>query len=222
MSPSVALRYYMYVSDAKVDMLLSQIEPAAKRKLAKEFSVGIKIFGAKHTSERLEGEDRICRLEAVVNYLTDHGEVGPLEDPRRFFGGEIDMRWGLYDPARDGLVFFGGSNDNAIIGLGGSTHHLIGAAPAPETTIPRSQTVALLRALRAAATREETHSELEGWPDERSALEAVGTAVSHAGGPPARLEFVAKRLLSGPDPARFANERKLVVLGSPLYVAMVD
>lgn len=118
-------------------MLLSQIEPAAKRKLAREFSLGFKIFGTKHTSERLEGEDRICRLEAVVNYLTNHDEVGPLEDPRRFFGGELAMRWGPVDYVGDGLVFFGGRNEDSIIGLGGSTHHVVGAPPAEQMGGPQ-------------------------------------------------------------------------------------
>ena len=43
-----------------VDMLLSQIDPAAKKTLAREFSVSLKVFSAKQSTERAEGEDRVA------------------------------------------------------------------------------------------------------------------------------------------------------------------
>jgi hypothetical protein len=221
----VPLRYYLYISDAKVDMLLSQVDPTAKRKLATELSVDLKLFAAKRSSETVEGEDRIGRLEAVVKYLNDHDEIGTLDAPGRFFAGELPMRWGPYGDTGSALVYFGGITERAIVGLGGSSTHVLGGASGGEPVFSHSATPALLAALAGDEEAVPDTSALAPWTaDDAGALKAVHLATSGLAGPTQGLEFVAKRLLHGPSPfpQRDAHDDMLVVLGSPLYVAMVD
>src|SRR5262249_36307589 len=69
------LKYYLYVSDTKVEMLEPQI------------------------SGNRSATDRFSRLRSVVNFLNDTGRVGTLADPREYFSGRLPMRWGPYTDA---------------------------------------------------------------------------------------------------------------------------
>ena len=59
------MRYYIYVSDAKVDMLLPQVTDTEKATIAAEFKVDIKLISASLKSERVTHDNRIYRLAAV-------------------------------------------------------------------------------------------------------------------------------------------------------------
>ncbi|WP_035700912.1 DUF7019 family protein, partial [Glycomyces tenuis] len=47
-----ALRYYLYISDTKLDMLFDQIDPRQRRRLSAEVDVDLKLAGL-----RLRGAD---------------------------------------------------------------------------------------------------------------------------------------------------------------------
>jgi hypothetical protein len=47
----VSLRYYVYISDAKVDMLLPQVDPGFARKWATEVGVSLPFVSAKRQVE---------------------------------------------------------------------------------------------------------------------------------------------------------------------------
>ncbi len=82
----MSFRYYLYISDSKVDMLLSQIDPALIRKSMSELSLNLKIFSAKRGVESPAGADRVGRLERVVRHLEDYGGLGSVDEPGQFFG----------------------------------------------------------------------------------------------------------------------------------------
>lgn len=111
-----AKRYYLYISDSKVDMLLSQIDPALTRKSMSELSLNLKIFGAKRGVESPAGADRIARLERVVRHLEDYGDLGSVDEPGQFFRGMLPMRWGPF--YQTSLVYFGGHTKHTVVGLG--------------------------------------------------------------------------------------------------------
>jgi hypothetical protein len=201
----MALRYYIYISDAKVDMLLPQIDGSAKRKIAKELSVDLKIISAKRSLEVAQGEDRVLRLEVVARYLRDLGDLGSVDAPAQFFQGEMEMKWGPYESS--GLVYFGGETTNTVLGLGGSGTHLIGADERQPTSA-FSLTPYLLNALS-----EKLDESAVSPREEETALQAVTMANHYLEGPAQRVEFVAKRLL---------GDGGHVLLGSPLYVALLD
>ncbi|MGH3343928.1 MAG: DUF7019 family protein [Carbonactinosporaceae bacterium] len=214
----MSFRYYLYVSDAKVDMLLSQIDPAWSRKRVTELSVGLSVAGAKHTSETT-GTDRIARLERVVRNLEEHGDLGDVDEPGQYVHGELPMQWGSIG---DGdTVYFGGRTERTVVGLGGSTGHALStvpAAPPPQHRLSGSLMPSLLDQLAALAPGEAVDDA------DADALAIVVQANASLRGPAQTVEFVAKRLLYGPSPYPELNTRPdmAVLLGSPLYVALAE
>lgn len=228
----MSFRYYLYISDAKVDMLLSQIDPGYHRKRATEFSVNLTFVGAKRSVDS-PAADEVARLERVTRYLDDHADVGSVDAPGQFFRGLLPMQWGIV-PTTGGLplVYFGGRTEDTIVGLGGSAVHVIGSSPAAEPAPPAlasSTMPALLAGLVDAGGADPVprvvHDGTVG-PDaaDAEALASVHRAGTRLRGPAQNVEFLAKRLLSGPSPYPELDGRPgmTVLLGSPLYVALVD
>ncbi|WP_290056959.1 DUF7019 family protein [Amycolatopsis solani] len=217
MGSTLSFQYYLYVSDSKVDMLLAQMDPAFTRKRTTEVSVNLKLFGGKQSSEAPAGGERTAKLQRVVRYLEDHGDLGTVDEPGQFFWGLLPMSWGPF-PAEPTLAYFGGRSGRTVVGLGGSGHHILGGGPAPGG-VPRSVLPSLLAGLRSdpdiGALTEAIKHEDDG--AHKGALAAVRRANEAMPGPDQNLEFVAKRLLSGPT-----GDGVNVVLGTPLYVAQVD
>lgn len=220
----MSFRYYLYVSDSKIEMMLSQIDPALTRKRTAELSLNLKVVGGKRATEVPAGGDRTARLERVVRYLDEHGDLGSVDEPGQFFWGLLPMRWGPFPTDPTGaVVYFGGNTENTVVGLGGSSRHVVGAPPpsAEYQGTAGSHTPAMLAAL---ATDPAVKALLDAVDDtlekaDRAALGAVQQANTTLRGPAHNVEFVAKRLLHGPSPAK---ENTSVLLGTPLYVALVD
>ena len=125
------MKYYVYISDTKVDMLLAQIPHDTKKKIASEYKVDLKLISTTRKSE-IEAEDnRYMRLNTVCNSIRDYGNVGTVNEPSEYFVDTLNMRWGPFgdkDPTKAPLVYFGGGRGGTVIGLGGSIKHLIGSA----------------------------------------------------------------------------------------------
>lgn len=219
MGSTLSFQYYLYVSDSKVDMLLAQMDPAFTRKRTTEVSLNLKLFGGKRATETSAGGERTAKLQRVVRYLEEHGDLGTVDEPGQFFWGLLPMSWGPF-PAEPTLAYFGGSTGRTVVGLGGSGHHILGGGPAP-AGVPRSVLPSMLAGLRAdpgiGALTEAIKHEADG--AHKGALAAVQRANEAMPGPEQNLEFVAKRLLDGPSPTADGGH---VVLGTPLYVALVD
>lgn len=203
----MSFRYFVYISDAKVDMLLQQIDPGALRKRTAEVGFDLKFLKAKRGAETLAGAERTARLERVVRYLTDFGDLGTVAEPGQFFGGMLPLRWGPMVGA-DGfpMVYFGGRDERTVLGLGGSRAHVFGTPPGVEQEplpVGRSMLPSLLSGLTSDPGAD--------------GPAAVRAATDGLRGPEQTMEFVAKRLMHEPGP-----DGTDVLLGSPLYVALVD
>ncbi|MEV6242452.1 SAVMC3_10250 family protein [Lentzea sp. NPDC051838] len=217
----MSFRYYFYISDAKVDMLLAQIDPAARNKRTSEMSLGVSVAKAKRTVE--DTGEQVGRLERVVRHLNEHGDVGSIEEPGQFFWGLLPMQWGpIVTESGSSLLYFGGRDERTVVGLGGSAGHVVGAAHAE----PRPPSPSLLPVLldliddgAQDAGENQDHDQTDA-----AALASVHRANSRLRGPVQNVEFLAKRLLSGPSPYPELDGRDdmRVLLGSPLYVALVD
>ncbi|WP_430790799.1 DUF7019 family protein [Actinoplanes sp. G11-F43] len=206
----MSFRYFIYISDAKVEMLLQQIDPGAMRTRSTEVGVDLKVFSGKRGAEKTVGADRVARLERVVRFLTDFGDLGDVENPGQFFAGTLPLSWGPM-VGLDGhpMVYFGGRSDKTVLGLGGSRAHMFTAPADPGSDAPLSRSLlpSLLRGITAPQPGD----------DEATVLAAVHEATTTLPGPAQRIEFVAKRLVHGTGPGG-----ETVLLGSPLYLAMAD
>ena len=212
----MSFRYFVYISDSKVDMLLQQIDPGATRKRTTSVTVDLKVLKGQRGVETAVGADRTERLERVVRHLTDFGDLGSVDEPGQFFWGLLPLRWGPLVGA-DGLslVYFGGRTERTVLGLGGARSHVFGAPPAAELEPPLSRS--LLPSLLAGIVKVPSIAAAVTGEGDGEAFEAVHRATTDLRGPAQNMEFIAKRLVHGETAAG-----ESVLLGSPLYVALVD
>lgn len=236
------MRYYLYVSDAKLEMLYGQIPVRLRDKIAAELKVDLKVIGAT-VSMKDRPETRYGKLDLVREYLTRHTQVGTVTDPASYFAGTVSMQWGLVTGSASGrVVFFGGEEGDVVLGLAGSRHHMVGFqgegivdAP-PSYGAGSSMVPYILEQLEnSLATTLEGEAFAEAGPvveledaapspasdtSDAQALKGVVYGTRNLQGPRQNLEFLAKRLLTG-RLAMPAGERG-VLLGTPLYVALAD
>jgi hypothetical protein len=129
------LRYYVYISDAKIDIFLPQIPSSRQQKITREIGIDWKILYAKRTAEYDTEQHRVHRLRAVESYIRTNENVGSVTTPNSWFAGELPMWWGPIDFLTHGgvghdLVWFTGHEElegerPTVLGLGGSTAHLL-------------------------------------------------------------------------------------------------
>jgi hypothetical protein len=131
--PAEPPRFYVYISDAKVDMLLGQIPAGLLERLAAEVTVDLKILSVK-VATRDAPETRFSRVALVTRFLQDQNLVGRASDSAQYFATEASpMRWGLIGrndiTGAAGIAYFTGDSDSARVFLTGSPHHILGFVP---------------------------------------------------------------------------------------------
>ena len=213
------MKFYLYISDAKVDMLLPQIPHDVKKKTAVTFGLDLKVLKAERQSESETEDNRITRLEAVVSFIRDNGPVGSVDAPQSYIYDTlaleaVDME--TEAEAGDGSgVYFSGQTARTMFGLAGSSKHLLGSEGLPDS-FSRSTLHAITKWLRASARLNETPLVARRMYDAVYDL-AVQSLRSQ------RLEFLARQLAFckdyRPTPA---SPQKNVLLATPLYIAMTD
>jgi len=116
------LKYYVYVSESKVDMLHSQIPPSIRNKLEAEVKLNLQLaevsFSKKQFSDNL-----YTKLNLVIDYLDKQNVIGSIGEPLEYFRGTLHMGWAQIYPS---VLFFGGTSNETTIGLGGSMNNLLG------------------------------------------------------------------------------------------------
>lgn len=205
----LALRYYVYISDSKVDMLLPQVDPKFAGKRSTEVGVNLKLVTGKRKVE--SDADRIARLERVVRHIDDFCDVGTIDEPGQYFRGRLAMRM----QQAQGFIYFAGATEDTVVGLGGSSGHIIGgAAPKEDAVFSPSLLPGMVAGLTAMAADEAPES----------ALELAYMANRNMRGDEQELEFIAKRLRHGlsPYPELDGGRSVNVLVGSPLFVALAD
>ena len=205
----MTLRYYVYISDSKVDMLLPQVDPGFAGKRSTELGINLKLVTGKHKRE--SDPDRIARLERVVRHIDDFCDVGTIDEPGQYFRGRLTMRM----RQSEGLVYLTGATEDTVVGLGGSNGHIIGgAAPKELPGFPRSLLPGMVEGLTAMAADDAP----------ANALELAHMANRNLRADQQEVEFIAKRLAHGPSPYPELDGGKAltVLVGSPLFVALAE
>ncbi|QEU91211.1 DUF7019 family protein [Streptomyces kanamyceticus] len=208
------MRYYLYVSGTKLDMLYGQIPTKLLKRLAVEAKVDLKVLSVAVQSPRAEATT-YDRLDIVEAYLEREFDVSWMTEPRPWFRGDLGLRIAGYgSPA--GPTFMTGREGDTVIALVGSAQHLIGQRTAPDTIQNAySNLPSLFQLVRDDA-------QANGRPvDEDAAMGQVLTFSESLTVPPVYAEFLARRLVSGTVTGRDGRDVH-VVIGTPLYVAMAD
>ena len=224
------MKYYIYISDAKVDMLFPQVPHDIKKKVALEFKMDLKLLSASRKTETETEDNRIARLETVVDFIRQYGDVGSVDDPGEYVADCLTMRWGSYgDSLEDSpVVYFGGTTEKTIVGLGGSMKHLLGSAVEshPHSYSARPFLMKyLVKDLQIRLPDEDEQllqARCECEP-QFDPIWAVDLATTQMKGPEQRVEFLAKRLACGPairSITKASTRDRNVLLATPIYVAM--
>jgi hypothetical protein len=135
-----SMKYYLYISTSKVDMLYGQLATERKTKKSFELKTSVAVASATMSHESEETSDTpYTKLAAVLDEIESSGELGTIDEPGTYFKGTLNMKWGLLGDAgrptdEPPLVYFGGRTESTIFGLGGSTRHVIGFEGATSTS----------------------------------------------------------------------------------------
>ncbi|GHJ36471.1 SAVMC3_10250 family protein [Streptomyces sp. TS71-3] len=224
------MRYYTYISDAKVNLLFEQIPQKMLSRLAADFAIDLKVISLAVHSAPPEATG-ISRLQLVERHIEQEHEVGSVHEPAPWFRGELGLRSGIH---RDGLMLLTGIEQDTLIALIGSAHHLVGGREAQAATErishPHSQLPALFGLLERDDTEPEHSRTLIRRSVSRRGQESIEEAVALRQvvrfaegfrGPRQASEFLARQLMHGTttDPA---GRELNVLIGTPLYVALSD
>jgi hypothetical protein len=200
-------------------MLFAQIPAGTRKRLAAELKFDLKVVSLS-LREEPNDETRYSKLGAVERYLRDNEDVGTIDAPGVWFGGELPMIAGPLDAigSQAPVAFFSGETATMMVGLGGSITHLIGAStpPAGSYQFPSSALPTLLNVVKEQNESEQVGDSLDEQPGGGSSFFALAMLVERRQGAYQNVEFLARRLMY--TPAR----PKSAVLGSPLYVAATD
>jgi hypothetical protein len=226
------LKFHLYVAKTKVNMLYQQIHSTDRRKSSTEIKIDAKVASVTRKTERESEPSDEEKLRAVLEELYDSRQVGSIEEPSAYVKGTFPMKWGLYNdsglrPDNEGpLVYFSGFDSGILVGLGGSSKHVIGFYGATSTG-SRSATPSLVAFLLAGLETGEPPKYPDCW-DMRAEEDQLHTAMAiahHFLRPPIQqLEFVAKVLMHNEAHGGqrwLGEESAAVILGTPLYVDQV-
>ncbi|MCA1655693.1 MAG: hypothetical protein LC635_04465 [Pseudonocardiaceae bacterium] len=230
------MKYYVYISDTKVDMLFAQVPRSFVAKVAAELTVDLKVITIS-LKERPSDEGRYSKVKVVSDYLRanlDLPTIGDGNAPTQYFAGELDMRWGI-SPTRSGkrheqVAYFTGRAPGYLVSLVGSPHHVLGQPPRSTVgaTTASFGMVDIIPDEMSQLTSEDGELRV-GKAGRLVTSNAAGAAMSsvqmlehYAYGSSQPLEFLAKTLAyeDGHDIYVPSERTRLIsVLGSPIYVA---
>jgi hypothetical protein len=209
------VKYYIYISDSKVDMLLPQIPTEVKKKIATEFKIDFKILSASRKAEsEIVAENRVTRLEAVCDFIQEFGNVGSVAQPDEYIFDAIHLRMGVTD--EQNFVYFCGHKEYTTVVLGGSSKHLVGAEEYPPGTCNYKHNSSLPRILEYVGTILKGNG-IEKSNDTIHLLKYITGFSSLIDSPRQRFEFLAKSLFYD---SNAGGSNIPVLIGSPLYVAL--
>ncbi|HEY7079375.1 MAG TPA: SAVMC3_10250 family protein [Nitrososphaeraceae archaeon] len=220
------MKYYIYISDTKIDMLFAQIPQSILKKISAELNINLGMVSVS-LKEKQSEQTRFDKVNVVSNYINEHLDVGDTDHPKAYFKGIVPMVWGPLPhggPDND-FVYFGGETNNTILGLGGSKHHVIGEVKGESHSVGGSMAYAIdeyLKRVNKPSPDDKLHS---GFDYEKSSLYDLKWTTSIMNGPPQFLDFLARKLVEDTIALNTWDDKspkKHALLGSPIYVAYAD
>src|SRR5688572_5287702 len=116
------MKYYLYVSESKVNMICAQIPQGLLRGLATELKVDLKLLSA--TVKRAASPETIySKLDVVSTYIKQSGRLGTVDTPEFYIKDSLMMKSISYY----GMAYYSGFSERTIVGLAGSTDHITGS-----------------------------------------------------------------------------------------------
>ena len=126
------LRWFVYVSDAKLANLLDEINDRTRRSILEKLQVSLGFnlapvnltVQSQPANKSLRNRSRAVQVSMVEEYVRQQFKVGDLATGDHWIAGRVDMEWA---PLQDGeTVLFCGYAGPLLVALNGSVGHLIG------------------------------------------------------------------------------------------------
>ncbi|MBD2054566.1 hypothetical protein H6F88_00725 [Oculatella sp. FACHB-28] len=200
------MKYYIYISRTKVDMLYAQLPPEFLKGISAELTINVGVLSGTLKGTPNENDGSLPqRLHAVSQYINRHEDTGTVTSPGKYISGTTSLKYGIVSEYAADIVFFGGIVSGKTLALIGSSTSVIGEADRADAN--HSLSYYTLEFLKGAIETEENR-------DEQSDVFSKAAWAGLKALPPItyNLEFVAKVL----------HKEKELVIGTPIYVAMVD
>lgn len=224
------MKYYLYISDSKIEMLYNQIATSTEN--SREASIGfdLKVLKGEIKQGRGVPENSVTRLNEVVKALRDSDAVGSIDAPKKYIGGNLRMTWSTYGGIGDEspITFWSYSAPGIAMALAGSKYNLLGEQR-PGTAHSHSLTPPMVQWFldNLQDPVPETTKGLAEWDegelDEYDIANGTWLAATQTKGIKESTEFVARVLHDSKWPQGFrGSDAKRILLASPLYVASVD
>lgn len=206
---NTVLKYYLYLSQTKVDMLFPQVPADFLKGAEAEIKVNLGLASAALKSRSPEDAKELAgRAAAVCSYIRRHDEVGDVSLPKRWIAGTAMLQWGIVTEYASDIVFFGGKVAEKNLALLGSRESLIGEAKTAEANhAPFYYTLKFFNQIvaRNDMGKNVQPPYLSYQKDIEIALQALPKTMTN-------VEFLAKVL----------HDEPTCLVATPLYVAIVD
>ncbi|WBL42368.1 SAVMC3_10250 family protein [Algoriphagus halophytocola] len=202
------LKYYVYISDTKVNMLYSQIPAKFLEKVQGDVRLNFGFLsGTLKKEKKSEENDVIKKLGSVNNYILQHESVGTVENPLNYISGRLRLKYGIVSEYASDIAFFGGEINGKLIGLIGATRSLLGEPKNSESNhAPYYYTLEFLNGLIKMNEKSGESPPFYNYD------EAIKIAIETINDSPHSLEFLAKVL----------HHDENFVLATPIYVSISE
>ena len=129
-------KYYVYLSNAKLDMLASQLSGSLPSGAGTTAQIGIKsILSVERKMIEDNPSNKYAKLEAVLGWLRRYSDIGPIGATASYIEDSVPMVWGVFHVSPDqdlgdkAPVVFCAKTESFRLLMFGSPVHLIGAPP---------------------------------------------------------------------------------------------
>ena len=217
------MRYFTYISDAKIDMLLPQIPVGKKQKIVANLGFNIAIMKGGVRAETNTLDTRVTRLLAVERYLRDNEPIGHASDANPWIESNGLFATSLY--LEGGAVIWSVKDGVSEVLLVGSATHLAASASDRDVRAPYSELAGIQSLVYRFAPENRIYFDgFESWPDERGHMREdfvwvrnlIDYVDNHTQHSKQTIGFMARRLLS--ETGDNSKRGKSLVVASPLYV----
>ena len=223
------IEYFCYLSEHTITMLYEQIPEHVLQDISVELGIDVKLLAMKVAKGPNGQKKLVARLKAVLNYLEKHdaNNIGTVDNPKKYFRGTLPMfshfipqGFGVKKPE---LIYYGGSTQTSIIGLGGAATYVLNKTGTEGTMREVSSALPYLTSLLAKESKIETIFAGDDWNDDVLSLDAIEymERYNRKGKQIDKLKFFAKLKLDS-EKIEGYDTKKRIILGSPLYVAYSD
>lgn len=217
------MRYYLYISDSKIDMLLPQVPGALKQRVAANLGFDLKLLSGTVSTERSTLDSSVARLHVVEAHILENEVVGAPDKPASWIEGDIN---GKMLAIGDYGVIFVAHGSSWVLALGGSARHLTSHASAEKMNVSLSLMPYFVDEL-ARLDNDQPKRLLNLSEDPKDNVAGIRTldppwgalidaAYADSRLPLQHFRFLAKRLASSNQGG------SMMTLATPLYVALVD